>query len=82
MHVVLPFDILFRIVELFFEDTPKLFFGKYTTDVGKPKWAAIENLISASRTLRTIGLKMWFMRLRSVQNGFLKETFFLPSDQG
>lgn len=67
MSIILPFDILFRIVQVFFEDTPRLSHrGDTTIRLKKPTWEAIENLVSTSRALRRIGLKMWFMRLRFV----------------
>lgn len=65
MPIILPFDILFRIVQVFFEDTPRLSHrGDTTFGFKKPTWKAIENLLSTSRVLRRIGLRMWFTRLR------------------
>ncbi|GJJ15576.1 hypothetical protein Clacol_009854 [Clathrus columnatus] len=68
-QIVLPFDILFRVVELFFDDSPKSPFGKNNARAEKPEWDAIKHLVSASRVFRGIGLRMWFVCLRVLQLG-------------
>ncbi|KAF8502539.1 hypothetical protein JB92DRAFT_3098895 [Gautieria morchelliformis] len=67
MRICLPNELLADIVEILFRQSAhsRVRAGSSTgTFETKPPWSCIRNVVLSSRTLRAIGLKLWFSRLR------------------
>ncbi|KIJ54708.1 hypothetical protein M422DRAFT_24617 [Sphaerobolus stellatus SS14] len=65
MHagVSLPTELIMNIMEVFFEDSAACS-SQVSSLEAKPPWSRVKNVLTASHTLRAIGLRLWFVRLR------------------
>ena len=69
MRTSLPYELLADIVQLLFEELPPHRVPAPSSSLElKPPWSRIHAVVLASRTLRAIGLRLWFCRLRSVSS--------------
>jgi len=68
MRTCIPNELLADIVEILFQQSTPLARTRVGSSIfeDKPHWSCIHSVVLASRTLRAIGLKLWFSRLRCV----------------
>ena len=67
MRICLPDELLADIVEILFQqciDCRERVVSRIID--AKPHWSCVHNVTLASRTLRAIGLRLWFSRLMCV----------------